>query len=148
RRLLAKEAAEFEVELGANWIADAAERVVDCLTGQELSARRLREPLPDLGGTFTAAPGTKWSTELPTMTRLLTLLTATGAVVRGHNDGVWRTSRPLWTSMASWLGEELEPTTSEAGYTALVGRLLWTFGPATEDDLVGWLPPATRGAAR
>ena len=139
RRLLAKEAAEFEVEHGADWIADAARRVVDTLTGQELSARQLRQALPDLGGTFTAAPGTKWSTQVPAMNRLLTMLSAAGDVVRGHNDGSWRTSLPLWTSSATWLGEDLEPTTPDAGYAALVERLLWTFGPATEDDLVWWL---------
>ena len=147
RRLLAKEVADLEAEHGADWIADATRRVVDTLTGRELSARQLREALPDLGGTYTAAPGTKWSTEVPMMNRLLTMLTASGDVVRGHNDGPWRRSRPLWTSMAGWLGEDLEPTTSEAGYEALVGRLLWTFGPATEDDLVWWLG-STKGAVR
>jgi len=147
RRLLAKETADLEFESGAAWIADAARRVIDTLTGQELSARQLRDALPDLGGTFTAAPGTKWSTEVPVMRRLLTMLTASGDIVRGHNDGPWRTPRPLWTSMAGWLGEELEPTTPEAGYAAIVERLLWTFGPATEDDIVWWLG-STKGAVR
>jgi len=147
RRLLAKEAAELATDDGTDWIETASRRVVGRLTGEELSAKQLRAALPDLGGTFTAAPGTKWSTELPTMTRLLTLLTASGDVVRGHNDGVWRTSRPLWTSMTSWLGEELTPTSPEAGYAAIVRRLLWTFGPVTEDDLVWWLG-STKGAVR
>ena len=147
RRLLVKETADLEFESGADWIADAARRVIDTLTGQELSARQLRDALPDLGGTFTAAPGTKWSTEVPVMRRLLTMLTASGDIVRGHNDGPWRTPRPLWTSMAGWLGEELEPTTPEAGYAAIVGRLLWTFGPASEDDIVWWLG-STKGAVR
>ena len=44
------------------------------------------------------------------MSRLLTILTASGDVVRGHNAGHWRISRPLWTSMASWLGEPMTPT--------------------------------------
>ena len=68
---LAKEAVELEAVLGADWIDDASDRVVECLTGREMSAAELRAALPDLGGTFTAAPGTKWSTEVPTMTRLL-----------------------------------------------------------------------------
>ena len=146
-RQLAKQAVELEAVLGADWIATASQRVVECLTGQELSARQLRDALPDLGGTFTAAPGTKWSTETPTMNRLLTMLTASGDVVRGHNDGHWRTSRPLWTAMPTWLGEEFAPITPEAGYAALVERLLWTFGPATEDDLVWWLG-STKGTVR
>ncbi len=46
RRLLAKETADLEAESGADWIADAARRVVDTLTGRELSARQLRERTP------------------------------------------------------------------------------------------------------
>ena len=42
---------------------------------------------PDLGGTFTAAPGTKWSADVALMTRLLTILMADGLVVRGRNAG-------------------------------------------------------------
>ncbi len=81
------------------------------------------------------------------MTRLLAILSATGEVVRGHNAGHWRISRPMWTSMTSWLGEAMTPTDPDAGYAEIVRRLLWTFGPATEDDLVWWLG-ATKGAVR
>ena len=103
--------------------------------------------IPDLAGTFTAAPGTKWSTEVPIMTRLLVILSAGGEVVRGRNDGHWRISRPMWTSMNSWLGEPMVPTSPETGYAEIVRRLLWTFGPVTEDDLVWWLG-STKGAVR
>ena len=147
RRLLAKEAVELEAELGPDWIEAASTRVVQELTGQELSAKQLRAALPDLGGTFRAAPGTKWSSDVPTMTRLLTMLTASGDVVRGRNDGHWRTSRPLWTSRTTWLGEDLSPAAAADGYAAIVERLLWTFGPATEDDMVWWLG-ATKGIVR
>ena len=73
------------------------------------------------------------------MSRLLTILAAAGDVVRGRNAGHWRISRPLWTSMASWLGEEMTPSEPGAGCVELVGHWLWTFGPATEADLVWWL---------
>ena len=73
------------------------------------------------------------------MSRLLTILAAAGDVVRGRNAGHWRISRPLWTSMASWLGEAMTPIESEAGYAEVVRHWLWTFGPATEADLVWWL---------
>ena len=147
RRGTAKEAVELVELLGADWMETAVDRIVHCLTGRELSARELRDELPDLAGTFTAAPGTKWSTEVPTMTRLLVILSATGAIVRGHNAGHWRISKPLWTSMASWLGEEMTPMEPAAGYAELMRRLLWTFGPVTEDDLVWWLG-TTKSAVR
>ncbi|MET0143467.1 MAG: winged helix DNA-binding domain-containing protein [Ilumatobacteraceae bacterium] len=147
RRRLAKETGALQEQLGADWIAAASDQIVDRLTGTELSARALRDTLPHLGGTFTAAPGTKWSAEVWTMSRLLTILAAAGVVVRGHNAGHWRISRPMWTSMADWLGEEMTPTASERGYAEVVRHWLWTFGPGTEADLVWWLG-ATKTAVR
>jgi Winged helix DNA-binding domain len=147
RRRLAKEAGGLPGLRDANWIEAAAKEIVDCLTGVELSTRALREALPHLGGTFTAAPGTKCSAEVSTMSRLLTILAAAGDVVRGHNAAHWRISRPMWTSMASWLGDDMTPIESDSGYAEVVRQWLWTFGPATEADLVWWLG-STKGAAR
>jgi hypothetical protein len=147
RRRLAKEAGELERHLGSGWIDAAAREVVELLTGREMSAREVRDALPHLGGTFTAAPGTKWSAEVPTMTRLLTILSAEGQVVRGRNAGHWRIARPLWTSMVSWLGNDLVPTDADTGYAEVVRHWLWTFGPGTEADLVWWLG-ATKRAVR
>ena len=146
-RRLAKEAPELEQHLGPDWLAKATSDIVACLDGRELTAKALRDQLPHLGGTFMAAPGTKWSAEVAAVTRLLTILTATGAVVRGRNAGHWRISRPRWTSMAGWLGHEMIPTDVEPGYAAIMRHLLWTFGPATEADLVWWLG-STKGVVR
>lgn len=147
RRGTVKEAAELSERLGPDWIETSSARIIECLTGRELSSRQLREELPDIGGTFTAAPGTKWSAEVPIMTRLLVILSASGEIVRASNDGHWRISKPLWTSMSSWLGEPVAPTSVDEGYAEIVRRLLWTFGPVTEDDLVWWLG-GTKGAVR
>jgi hypothetical protein len=147
RRRLAREAGGPDGHEGEDWITAASEQIVERLTGVELSSRALRDALSHLGGTFTAAPGTKWSAEVATMSRLLTILTASGDVVRGRNAGHWRISRPLWTSMASWLGEEMTPTESRPGYADVVRHLLRTFGPATEADLVWWLG-STKAAVR
>src|SRR5262245_52294828 len=125
-RRLAKEAPELEQQLGSDWLAKATRDIVECLTGRELTARALREELPHLGGTFVAAPASKWSAEVAAVTRLLTILTASGDVVRGRNSGHWRISRPLWTSMSSWLGHEMIPTDVEPGYAEIVRHLLWT----------------------
>lgn len=147
RRRLAKEAGEAQGQRTAEWIGTASKQIVDVLTGTELSARGLRNSLPHLGGTFTAAPGTKWSAEVPVMSRLLTILSAAGDVVRGHNAGHWRISRPMWTSMASWLGRQMSPAAPEPGYAEVVRHWLWTFGPANEADLVWWLG-STKAAVR
>jgi hypothetical protein len=136
-----------DVDVDAAWIAAACAAVVERLAGVELSTRELRDELPDLAHTFTAAPGSKWSAEVPVMSRLLTILGATGEVVRAHNAGSWRVSRPLWTAMATWLGQELTPADSNAGYADVVRHWLWTFGPGTEADLVWWLG-STKAAVR
>jgi len=151
RKRLVKDAGalgdELGEELGEGWIDTVSREIVDALTGVELSARQLRDALPHAGGTFTAAPGSKWSAEVPLMSRFLTILGATGDIVRAHNAGHWRISRPLWTAMTTWVGEPLKPSEPRAGYAEVVRRWLWTFGPGTEDDLVWWLG-ATKAAAR
>jgi hypothetical protein len=147
RKRLIKDAGDLTKELGPHWIETVSREIVDTLTGVELSARQLRDALPHVGGTFTAAPGSKWSAEVPMMSRFLTILGATGDVVRAHNAGHWRISRPLWTTMATWLGEEMTPTDARDGYAEVVRRWLWTFGPGTEADLVWWLG-ATKAAVR
>ena len=78
RRRLAKEAGELSGSSATDGSRRRRGEIVACLTGRELSARELRAALPHLGGTFTAAPGTKWSAEVPTISRLLTVLTAAG----------------------------------------------------------------------
>jgi len=67
--------------------------------------------------------------------------------VRGHNDGHWRTARPLWTLMADWLGEAPAALPEREGYAQLVRRWLRSFGPGTTEDLQWWLG-STKAAAR
>ena len=50
-------------------------------------------------------------------------------IVRGRNGGHWRVSRPKWTLMRDWLGENPSRGKSDEGYAELVGRWLRTFGP-------------------
>jgi hypothetical protein len=82
---------------------------------------------------------------------VLTQLGVEGKIVRGRNGGHWRTARPQWTAMESWLcpdgGSVPEPAKEREGYAELVRRWLVTFGPGTEADLVWWLG-STKGAVR
>lgn len=134
---------------GAAWIARATAAVLDRLSdGSALSARQLREQLPELEGRTTPAPGAKsWDVPSTFAPRILTLLGAEGRLVRGANEGHWRTSRPTWTLMSTWLGEEPEPLEARAGYAELVRRYLASFGPAAEDDIVWWFG-TTKSAVR
>ena len=149
RRVIAKDVESHGVaDDGAGWLDRARAAALDRLAdGAALSARQLREELPELAGRTVAQPGKNYATAVPFAPRVLTLLGAEGRLVRGHNDGHWRTSRPTWTLMETWLGETPQRLTAEAGYAELVRHWLARFGPGTEDDLVWWLG-ATRSAVR
>lgn len=79
--------------------------------------------------------------------RVLTVLGATGKIVRGFNNGAWTTSRPVWTTTSTWLGDRPLALAAADGYADLVRRWLWSYGPGTEDDLAWWLG-ATRADVR
>lgn len=133
---------------GEAWLARARAAVLARLAGgAEVPAQQLREELPELAGRFVASPEKSYGGEFSIAPRVLGLLGARGDIVRGHNGGHWRISRPAWTTMDAWLGERPAPLGSPEGYAELVRRWLGTFGPGTEDDVVWWLG-ATKGAVR
>ena len=136
-------------EDGAGWITRARAAVLERLDGgHELTARQLREELPELYGRTTRVSDSRWDiAQLPFAPRLLTLLGAEHSIVRGRNEGHWRTSRPRWTLTGSWLGGTPEPASSADGYAALARSWLAAFGPGTEADLVWWLG-ATKASVR
>jgi Winged helix DNA-binding domain len=133
---------------GAAWVDAAEAAVVARLAdGSELSASELREQVPALAGRVEMSPGKTYGGSFPIAPRLLTQLGVEGKIVRGHNGGHWRTARPQWTAMATWLGDPPEPLKEREGYAELVRRWLATFGPGTEADLVWWLG-STKTAVR
>jgi hypothetical protein len=138
-------------EDGEGWLRAREGEVLAALAdapGQGLSAAAVRAAVPALDVKASASrAGSRWSDPIPVAPRVLTWLGARAEVVRGRNDGHWRTSRPTWTRMEAWLGAEPDPAPEAEGYAELVRRWLWTFGPGTETDLVWWLG-STRTAAR
>ncbi|MGH2838347.1 MAG: winged helix DNA-binding domain-containing protein, partial [Thermoleophilaceae bacterium] len=85
-----------------------------------------------------------WGGQLPVGPRVLTTLSAAGRIVRASNSGVWTTSRPRWTSMRAWLGEDLAVPPEPEGVAGLVERWLRAFGPGTEADIKWWLGSTLR----
>jgi hypothetical protein len=132
---------------GAAWLASARAAVLARLAdGAELSAQELREQVPELAGRLDIGKG-KYAANVSVAPRVLTQLGVEGLIVRGRNDGHWRTSRPRWAAMSTWLGAVPEAMKAREGYAELVRRWLGTFGPGTETDLVWWLG-STKGAVR
>ena len=126
---------------GAAWLGAAEAAVLDLLagTGGGLTTTELRKALPELSGTVSISPGSKWGGDVPIAPRLLGLLGVRGDIVRGRNAGHWRLSRHAWTPTTAWLGERPDPLPIEEGYAELVRRWLYTFGPGTATDIKWWL---------
>ena len=148
RTRLAKEAETAGLtDDGVAWLDRAMRATVARLEdAEELSATRLREEVPELAGYLEVAPGKKYGGRFPIAPRVLSQLAVEAATVRGHNAGHWRTARPLWTLMSTWLGESPAPLPLREGYAELVRRWLHSFGPGTTEDLQWWLG-ATKTAA-
>ena len=89
---------------GERWLKRASEQVLAALSdGREAASSELRDEIPLLEGAIAYGEGKSWGGSLPVGPRVLTTLSAAGHIVRASNDGGWTTSRPRWTSTASWL---------------------------------------------
>jgi hypothetical protein len=133
---------------GAAWVDRACAAVIARLAdGSELSAKALREELPELEGRVDLAVGKPYGANVAMSPRVLSQLGVEALVTRGRNGGHWRISRPQWTAMRTWLGEVPEPWPAEEGWAELVRRWLRTFGPGTAADIQWWLG-ATVGIVR
>ena len=133
---------------GRRWLSQASKAVMAALAdGREATSSELRADIPLLEGSITYGEGKSWGGQAPVGPRVLTTLAAGGEVVRASNDGRWTTSRPRWTSMKSWLGEELATPPEAEATAALVEHWLRAFGPGTAADLKWWLG-STVGAVR
>jgi hypothetical protein len=125
---------------GERWLTKASEQVLAALSdGREATSSELRDEIPLLEGAIAYGEGKSWAGNLPVGPRVLTTLSAAGRIVRASNDGGWTTSRPRWTSTASWLGEEIAPLPDHEGVAGIVERWLRTFGPGTVADIKWWL---------
>lgn len=132
---------------GVAWVEDALLAVLDAFADNaELDAATVRERVPVAATKLMWGSG-RWGQELAVGPHLLLLLGARGVLVRGRNNGHWRISKPRWTPMRTWLGEQPAKVDEASGYAELVRRWLGTFGPGTETDLVWWLG-STKTAAR
>ncbi len=133
---------------GEEWVTEQTAAVHELLrAGGPRTTMELRAALPALDARFTYGEGKAYGGESPIAPRVLTALAASGVIVRGENDGGWKSSRPRWTAVEDWLPGVPVALEEADGYAALVRSWLRTFGPGTEDDLVWWLG-ATKAAVR
>jgi len=141
-----------DVTAASRWVERACAQVLTRLQASPASTRHLREELPLLALRL-PRPEAPTAPPAPIASRVLTVLAATGQVVRGDNEGDWTTSRPRWTPLQTWIAGSTHATAhtrtlpEAQGYAELVRRWLWAYGPGTEADLTWWLG-ATKTAVR
>src|SRR5699024_7972854 len=114
QRLIARDVEQHGVAKdGAAWLEAATGAVLAHLADSPpLSARELREAVPELTGTVTVDTGKAYGGTFQIAPRVLTMLGAQGRIARGPNAAHWRLNRPTWTLVRSWLGEQPEPLPS------------------------------------
>ncbi|HET6865558.1 MAG TPA: winged helix DNA-binding domain-containing protein [Solirubrobacteraceae bacterium] len=82
-------------------------------------------------------------------TRLLTLMSTEGRLVRGTPTGTWTSRQHRWEPVARWWPEGLPALDPAQAQRDLARRWLARFGPARTDDLqwwTGWNTTTTRRA--
>ena len=147
RRLATEMEAAGVTRDGPAWVEEHLALVRSLIeTEGPLTTAEVRSRLPALDARVTRGKG-KYQADVAIAAGVIVALAASGAVVRGVNDGSWKVSRPRWTATADWLGEAPSPLPEAEGYAALVAAWLGAFGPGTEADLVWWLG-ATKAAVR
>lgn len=124
---------------GAGWVEQTTTEVLSALhSAGPMSTSQLRAEVPALAERLVISAGKSYGGDFPIGPRVVAALAASGALVRGRNDGGWKTSRPMWTLTADWV-DVGAPLPQADGYAALVRSWLRTFGPGTETDIVWWL---------
>ena len=97
------------------------------------SAAEIAADEPRLRAQITSAQDKTYGGPVNVTTRLLTLLSAEGLIVRGRPRGGWTSSQFTWFAAA---GQAQPP--AAAARTELARRWLAAFGPATVSDLQWW----------
>ncbi len=119
---------------GASWLKETGEATVRALAarGVATGAELAREE-PRLRAQIILAAGKSYGGPANVTTRLLTVLSAEGLIVRGRPRGGWTSSQFTWTVAA-----DLDRPPAAEARAELARRWLSAFGPAPASDLQWW----------
>ncbi|EHK80224.1 winged helix DNA-binding domain-containing protein [Saccharomonospora azurea] len=150
RRKLITMLAENGIERPERFLTEARDAALSVLDARdEITAAELAGADPRLGTPLVLSRGKRYEGKQNVASRVLLLLSAEGLVVRGRPRGSWTSQQYRWTSMRTWLGDDL-PTVSEAdAEVELARRWLAAYGPALPEDLqwwTGWTKTRTKRA--
>ena len=124
---------------GARWIRRVQAETLDALAARgEATARELTTDVPELGAKLSFGEGKTWAGTMGVSTRVLFLLAAEGAVLRGRPLGSWISGQYRWARTETWLGQPLPAIDHAEACAELLRRWLRAFGPGTITDIRWW----------
>jgi Winged helix DNA-binding domain len=139
RRDLARRVEESGIAAdGANWLKEAGEATVQALAARgSATGGELATDEPRLRAQIVYAADKSYGGPVNVTTRLLTLLSAEGLIVRGRPRGGWTSSQFTWSLPIPGAPDQPRPTAA-AARAELARRWLHGFGPASRADLQWW----------
>ncbi|MEO6604208.1 MAG: winged helix DNA-binding domain-containing protein [Aeromicrobium sp.] len=151
RRLLEKMLTEAETTTDpATWLR-SVEKVALAAVGEagEITSAELGKIDERMATRFVVAPGTKYETTQGLASRLLTLMSAKGEIIRARPRGTWTSTQFRWSTLHNWAPDAVTGLSVDDAAAEIARRWLASYGPATEDDLAwwtGWTKARTRAA--
>jgi hypothetical protein len=119
---------------GAHWLKEVGEATVRALAARgTATGAELAQDEPRLRARLIYAEDKSYGGPVNVTTRLLTLLSAEGVIVRGRPRGGWTSSQFTWSAAA----DQARPSAA-AARAELARRWLSAFGPALVSDLQWW----------
>jgi Winged helix DNA-binding domain len=121
------------------WLAEVEKATVEALAARgSATASQLSTDEPRLRTQLLMAEGKKYETLANITTRVLTILSAQGQIVRGRPRGSWISSQYAWWPIEAWLPRGLPVVDPATARVELARRWLAAYGPATVADLTWW----------
>ena len=118
----------------ATWLKDVGEGTIRALAARgSATGSELAQDEPRLRTQIIAAEDNRYGGAVNLTTRLLTLLSAEGLIVRGRPRGGWTSSQFAWS-----VAPERTDLPAPVARTELARRWLAAFGPAPLADLQWW----------
>ncbi len=151
RRLLEKMLTEAEATKDpARWVR-SVEKVALAAVEEagEITSAELGKVDKRMATRFVLAPGTKYETTQGLASRLLTLMSAKGEIVRARPRGTWTSTQFRWSTLGNWAPDAIADLSVDDAAAEIARRWLASYGPSTEDDLAwwtGWTKTRTRAA--
>lgn len=102
------------------------------------SSAELAAADPLLATRIEIGAGTKYATRQSIASRLLTVMSAEGHVVRARPAGSWASTQFRWAAMQGWSEHLVEPPDSASAAVEIARRWLFAYGPARPEDLQWW----------